>query len=169
MGVCKAKDLLDDLEIPKRSDAEILAILGVILRKINRIEAEVTSLTQAHVISFYVNIEGIKTKVDHMFLKITQALPVAVAFQDKLGNAAKVDGLPVWAVTDESLAKLEVAEDGMSVVVKPTGLVGAFKLQCKADADLGEGVKEILGELDIELLSGEAELVVLAAGEPTDM
>ncbi len=103
-----------------------------------------------------------------MKLKISQNLPVSVTFEDKFGNTAQVDGLPSWAVTDEKLATLEVADDGMSAVVKPTGLAGSFKVQCSADGDLGEGVKSILGELDIDLLPGDATTVDLKAGDPVD-
>jgi hypothetical protein len=101
-----------------------------------------------------------------MFLQDDKSLPVSVEFVDAKGNAAKVDGLPQWAVSDESLATLEVAADGLSAVVKPVGPLGSFKLQVKADADLGEGVKEILGELDIEVIGGEAVAVNIKAGEP---
>lgn len=79
---------------------------------------------------------------------------------------AKVDGLPSWAVTDESLASLTVSEDGMSAMLLPLGPVGSFQVQVKADADLGEGVKEILGSLDVELAAGEAVSVEIAAGAP---
>ena len=83
-----------------------------------------------------------------------------------MGNAARVDGAPAWAVTDESAAKLEVAEDGMSAVLTPTGVAATFQVQVKADADLGEGVKELLGSLDVEVLSGEAVSLEISAGEP---
>lgn len=104
-----------------------------------------------------------------MKLQVIQKLPVSVSFQDKLGNAAAVDGLPSWALTDESLAKLEIAADGMSAMVIPLGPVGSFKVQVSADADLGEGVKSILGELDIDLLPAEAVVVQIVAGEPQDI
>lgn len=104
-----------------------------------------------------------------MFLKITQKLPLSVEFQDKLGNPAKVDGAPVWAVSDETLATLSVAADGMSAELVPTGAIGEFKVQVSADADLGEGVKSILGELAIELLPAEAVSVAIKAGEPVEL
>lgn len=103
-----------------------------------------------------------------MFLKINQKLPVSVTFKDKFGNDAQVDGKPEWAVTDSTLASLEVADDGMSSMIVPTGVVGSFKVQVSADADLGAGVKTILGELDIDLVAGDAENVVISAGTPVD-
>lgn len=103
-----------------------------------------------------------------MFLKVSQQLPLAVAFADAKGNPAKVDGKPQWALTDESLAAIEVADDGMSAILKPIGAIGAFKVQVKADGDMGEGVKEIMGELEIELLAADAVSVVISAGEPVE-
>lgn len=103
-----------------------------------------------------------------MFLKVSQNLPLTIEVKDKFGNLAKVDGAPTWAVTDSTLATVEVAEDGMSAVLKPSGSVGTLKVQVSADADLGEGVKSILGELDVELLAGEAVSVSISAGEAVD-
>lgn len=123
----------------------------------------------AHYAEFHTIIDGQSRKVTHMFLLITQELPVSVVFKDKLGNVAKVDGLPAWAVTDATLASLEVAADGLSAVVTPLGPVGSFKLQVSADADLGEGVKSILGELSVDLLPAEAVTVELTPGTPVDV
>lgn len=116
-------------------------------------------------IEFYTIINGQKTKVEKMFLKVSDQLPLSVELKDKFGNKAVVDGKPVWAVTDEALASVEVAEDGMSAVLKPKGQVGALKVQVSADADLGEGVKSIVGELDVDLLPGEAVVVEIKAGD----
>lgn len=100
-----------------------------------------------------------------MFLKVSQVLPLAIAIQDKFGNVAKVDGAPAWELTDATLGTLEVAEGGLSAVLKPAGPVGICKVQVKADADLGEGVKELLGELEIEFLAGDAAAIAIAAGQ----
>jgi hypothetical protein len=140
----------------------------VIIKKLENIEKLVKPV-QAARINFYATIDGEKKGVKNMFLKVTQTLPVSITITDKLGNPAKVDGLPQWAITDASLAELIIAEDGMSATIKPMGTVGAFKVQVKADADLGEGVKEIVGELDVELLAGDAEVINLSAGQPTDI
>lgn len=139
-------------------------ILGIV----RKLEKKLASLTTPEPV-FYTIIEGQKQRIKNMKLQVIQKLPVSVSFQDKLGNAAAVDGLPSWALTDESLAKLEIAADGMSAMVIPLGPVGSFKVQVSADADLGEGVKSILGELDIDLLPAEAVVVQIVAGEPQDI
>jgi hypothetical protein len=98
-----------------------------------------------------------------MFAKVTQKVKISISIKDKFGNAAKVDGTPAWGLTDEALGTLAVEADGMSALLEPKGVVGALKVQVSCDADLGEGVKPILGELDVELLAGDAEVVELAA------
>ncbi len=124
---------------------------------------------EASHIEFYVTIDGKKTRRSDMFLKVSQKLPITLAIKDIKGNAAKVDGAPKWAVTDEALASLVVAEDGMSAELTPSGAVGAFKVQVLADADLGEGIKEIVGELSVELVAGDAAVVELSAGVAVDL
>lgn len=119
----------------------------------------------ASAIKFYTTINGQKIGVTKMFLKVSEQLPLSIAIKDKFGNAAKVDGAPVWALTDPSLGTLTAADDGMSALFVPSGTVGAFKVQVSADADLGEGVKSIVGELDVELLPGEAVSVEISAGQ----
>lgn len=121
------------------------------------------------VIKFYTIINGRKEEVKNMFLPISKKLPLAIAIADLKGNPAKVDGVPQWALSDSSLALLEVAEDGMSAMVVPVGPLGLVKVQVKADADLGEGVKELLGEMDVEMIAGEAVSLVVSAGEPVDI
>ena len=102
---------------------------------------------EARSIFFLVNIDrDRKERVTNMFLPVTKKLPLSLDILDAKGNPAKVDGAPAWALTDPTFGALEVAEDG----------------------DLGEGVKQILGELDVEVLGGEAVVVAIKAGEPVD-
>lgn len=120
-------------------------------------------------VDFYTVVDGIKRKVSSMNLKVSQKLPVAIEIKDKFGNPATVDGAPVWSLTDPSKGELVASEDGMSAVFTPAGSVGEVTIQASADADLGEGVKSILGELPVSLLAGEAVSVAIAAGEPSDI
>jgi hypothetical protein len=132
------------------------------------LKADAQPVAQARV-DFYAFNNGKIERVDNMFLKVTQALPLAVAFTDAKGNPAKVEGAPAWAVTDASLASLVVAEDGMSATLTPMGPLGLCKVQVTADADLGAGVVNILGEMDIETIAGDAVAVNISAGEPVNV
>lgn len=131
---------------------------------VSQVKEIVVALTppEAAKIAFFVEEGGqLKPIGGSMFQKVTEAKKFAIKITDKFGNDAKIDGLPAWAA-DESLADLVVAEDGLSAVVTPKGPVGSFKLQVKADADLGEGVKELLGELAIDLVAGDAEVIAIS-------
>jgi hypothetical protein len=120
----------------------------------------------AKTVEIYVLINGEFKKVEHMFLKVSEKLPLSLVIKDSQGNPAKVDVAPKWSLSDESLAALEVSEDGLSAVLVPSGSLGSFAVQALVDADLGEGVKELLGELLVDLVSGEAVSVEISAGAP---
>jgi hypothetical protein len=109
--------------------------------------------------------DGEYKKVDKMFLKASDKLPLKLAVKDKYGNKAELDGKPQWALTNESVGSLVVSDDGMSAEFSPNGVSSAFKVQVSADADLGEGVKSLLAELELEVLAGEAVSLELSAGE----
>lgn len=152
-------------ELIEKVDA-MAVVDGNILQVVNEIKAGSNPVAPASVIEFYALIDGTKRKVTSMFLAADKKLPLSLEIKDAAGNPAKVDGIPQFALSDESAGSLEVAADGMSALFTPSGKAVAFKIQAKADADLGEGVKEIVGELDVEVLSGEAVFVGIVAGEP---
>jgi hypothetical protein len=112
---------------------------------------------------FYAIVNGKKIRIEDMILKANEKFKATVAFKDKFGNDAKVDGIPSFS-GDDNLATITPSEDGLSVEVLPKGPVGSFLLQCSADADMGEGVKAIIGELPVEIVAGDAERVELTAG-----
>lgn len=104
---------------------------------------------------------------ESMFQKVTEPKKFAIKVTDKFGNDAKFDGLPVWASTDPSLVDIVPAADGMTADVTPKGPLGTYMLQAHVDADMTEGVNDILGESEaIELLAGDAEKVVISEVVP---
>jgi hypothetical protein len=98
------------------------------------------------------------TDVQKVSLKLK---PVSAA-----GNPAAIDGSPKWSVSDDSVVTLVVAEDGLSADVVTTGKLGVAQVLVVADADLGEGVKELTGTLDLEVKASEAVNLNLEAGVP---
>lgn len=83
-------------------------------------------------------------------------------FRDEDGNITTVLGsIPAWTSSDESVLQLEVAEDGMSAVARPTGLLGRSTVQLHVDADPGQDVVELVGSVDIEVGPGLAVFVSL--------
>lgn len=74
--------------------------------------------------------------------------------QDAAGNpGAKLDSVPTWTVSDETLGSVNAAEDGMTAVVVLTGKVGKFVLTAKAK----------VGDVELSDDSDEIEVVVGAA------
>lgn len=60
------------------------------------------------------------------------------------GEPAPVEGVPVWASSDETVIRVTAAADGMSAVVD-TVAAGTARVTVSADADLGSGVTTITG------------------------
>lgn len=82
------------------------------------------------------------------------------------GNPAKVDGVPVWSVSSEEGLALTVEADGLSATAKAVGALGDFQVIVKADADLGEGVRELTGLADVTVIAAEAASIGLEASAP---
>lgn len=101
-------------------------------------------------------------------LTASQYVDVAVAFVDKKGNPAKVDGTPAWAVDNPNVAALQPAVDGLSCKVLAAGPLGTAKVSVTADADLGAGVVPVAGVLDVDIVAGQATLVTLTPGTPQE-
>lgn len=139
------------------------------LSKIAHLLKRSVKSTAASLVEFYVVTGDTKRKVLFMNLKVSQKLPVSIEIKDKFGNPASVDGAPTWSLTDPSKGSLAASDDGMSAIFTPAGQVGEVMIQVSADADLGEGVKAIIGELPVTLVAGEAVSVSVSSGEPSDV
>jgi hypothetical protein len=103
-----------------------------------------------------------------LVLTATQKAALAISVVDAKGNPAQVDDVPVWGVSNESVLTLTVAEDGMSASVAAVGPVGASQVSVTCDADLGDGLKPIVGLLDVTVVAGEAVAVALTPGTPEE-
>lgn len=95
-----------------------------------------------------------------------QGVDLSVAPVDAKGNPAKVDGAPVWVVSAPDVCDIAVAADGLSAHVTAKGPLGSCQVTVTADADLGEGVRNITGMLDVEVIASEAASLSITAGAP---
>jgi hypothetical protein len=102
-------------------------------------------------------------------LPVTHFLPASVQPVDAKGNPAAVDGVAVWETSEPILATLEVADDGLSAKIVPTGVLGHVQIRVRADARMGPDVREISGLLEIELVAAEAVSLNVTAGEPVEI
>ncbi|MFM7013145.1 MAG: hypothetical protein ACKO0Z_28075 [Betaproteobacteria bacterium] len=87
---------------------------------------------------------------------------ISVVAKDAYGNVAKLDGALQWENTNPEVAAMTVAEDGMSAVIDFSDLAGTTQINFKGDADMGEGVIEVTGLVDFEVLPGNATVLEAA-------
>jgi uncharacterized protein YjdB len=79
-----------------------------------------------------------------------------VVYKDARGNAAKVDGPPVWSSSNEAIVTVAARADAMSATVTAAG-VGSAQISVRADADLDAGKeRELIATADVEVVAGEA-------------
>lgn len=102
-----------------------------------------------------------------MSLLITneQKVKLTIAPKTAAGNPAPIDGIPLWNVSDSSVLTLDVAPDGLSAYAISNS-VGTSQINVVADADLGEGVREIASVLDIQVVNAEAVSLGIISGDP---
>jgi hypothetical protein len=89
-------------------------------------------------------------------LPMDHLVRMKVSYVDAAGNPAEIDDEVEWAVSDEAIATIEVdPQDSSVVTVTPEGL-GIAQVTATVDADLGDGVRELITIADIEIVAGEA-------------
>src|SRR4051812_9269669 len=96
---------------------------------------------------------------DHVMytLPVDHTVQMQVAYTDAKGNAATIDGDVAWDSSDASIAVVGVdPTDSTKCRITPVGSVGQVQITASCDADLGDGVRELLTIADIEIVGGEA-------------
>ena len=101
-------------------------------------------------------------------LKVNQKAEVVLKVTDSKGNPAALDGAPVWSLSSTDLADLTIAEGGLSATLLPKGQTGSLVVQVHGDGDLSEGVRDLLGELQVDLIPGDAVKIALEMGPASD-
>lgn len=152
------RTLNESLEVQR----EILEVQRATLALLER------QFSTATVVEFWlINPDGTRSKLNMAFtMTDVQSAPLAVSVTDARGNPAKLDGIPVWASSDVTVLTVVAADDGMSAVITATGPLGTAQVVFTADADLGGGVRELKGILDVEVIASEAVNVVITPGAP---
>lgn len=102
----------------------------------------------------------------HMILKDNEKVTGIVNPLSAAGNPAPVDGVPVWASSDPAIVTVEAAPDGLSAVVSAVGPLGTAQVSVQADADMGTGVKAIVGVGDVQVVASDATTVAITFGTP---
>lgn len=90
-------------------------------------------------------------------LSADHTVVMEVTYVDANNNPATVDGEVTWQTSDPSIATLDVDQSDSSIVkVLPAGKVGQVQIIATADADLGQGIRNLVTPCDIEVVAGEA-------------
>jgi hypothetical protein len=113
-----------------------------------------TIFVTARYLGFTVKAEG-----NHMAytLPVNNLIVVQVAYVDVAGNPAKVDGDVAWASNNDAVATAVVDPgDSTMCTVSAVGPIGTAQVTATADADLGDGVRELVTLLDLTVIAGEA-------------
>lgn len=97
-----------------------------------------------------------------------KVISVEVGYVDSKGNEATIDGHVTWDTSDAEIATVDVdTQDSMIATVVPTGKSGQVQVSATADADLGDGTREIITTMDVEVVAGEAVTgTITPVGEP---
>jgi hypothetical protein len=103
-----------------------------------------------------------------LVLTDTQEVDLAIIPLDRKGKPAQVNGVPTWASSDPTIARVTPSEDGLSARVAATDNLGSVQIKVTADAGLGEGADPVTGILDLEIVSGKAASLGIIAGSPRE-
>ena len=95
---------------------------------------------------------------------------VTLKITDDKGRDATIDGMPVWASSDETVLKVTPTDNSMTAIIDSV-TPGTARVSVTVDADLGEGVMNIVGTTEDIVVTaapaGAATTVVLTLPEPT--
>lgn len=106
-----------------------------------------------------------KVEVLMFTLRSNEKVPLSIQPVDAKGNPAPIDGKAQWISSDETIVKLQIADDGLTCVAIAAERLGNARITVNADADLGDGIKTISGTFDIEVKAGEAVALNINSGE----
>jgi hypothetical protein len=93
---------------------------------------------------------------------------VKISYVDSKGHPAEVDGDVVWTTSDDLIANVGVkAGDSTEAMIAPGKDLGQAQITATADADLGEGVKNIITTFDVTVVAGSAVAgTITPVGDP---
>lgn len=108
------------------------------------------------------NAQGVRMKI---ILTTDQKVTITLNPKTPGGHPATLDGTPSWSASDANVIAVQPSEDGKSCSVLATG-TGLATMGASADADLGEGVDTITGEIEFEVVPAEASDLGFEVGQP---
>jgi hypothetical protein len=101
-------------------------------------------------------------------LPVDHTVLMQISYVDAKGNPATIDNEVSWQSSDDTIVTV-TADAGDSTIcrVNPVGSIGQVQVTATCDADLGEGVRNLVTLCDIEIVGGEAVAgTIQPMGEP---
>lgn len=119
------------------------------------------NITQAGITYFDIHMLALPN--DH---KVTASIqPI-----DAKGNPAAIDGLAAWTSSNPNIAALQnISADSLSADIVPATNVGSCQINVQADADLGSGITNITGILDVQVVAGQAVGFTIQTSPPVPL
>lgn len=101
---------------------------------------------------------SITAKGDVMYtMPVDYAVKMQVSYTDAHGNPATVDGDVTWESSDDNIIRVQRDEEDTTICIAlARGQVGQAQVMATADADLGEGIRELITTCTISVVAGEA-------------
>jgi hypothetical protein len=99
-----------------------------------------------------------------LILTADQQVRLTVAYTDRYGNVATIDGTPRWESSDESIVTVTPGTDGSFADVVTAGPAGIAQVRAIADALPGAEERLLIALEEIQVVGGEARVVALSAG-----
>ena len=100
----------------------------------------------------------------------SQTSSLSIQPVDKKGSPASLDGVPVWASSDETIATVAADATGLNATLTAVR-TGSATVTVTGDADLGQGqgqVSPIVGTLDVSVTAGAAVNIAITAAPPVE-
>lgn len=97
-------------------------------------------------------------------ISVDQQARIRLAVTDRGGNPAKIDGVPDWASSDPGVMTVTAdANDPMVALCVPFDDAADLLVDVTAtvDADLGDGMQQLVGVLNWAITGGSARFVGL--------
>lgn len=115
---------------------------------------------------------GIKVSGEgSMSIKIPAGKGTMVTIEplDKYGNPTKFENDPVWQSSDSQVFTVVASpQSPYTAEIRSLGPIGRGQWSGTGDADLGDGVREVIALDDVEVVPGEAVSVAFSYGPIID-
>ena len=155
-----------------------MALLGFVAYRISKVEKLLSVQTDCSPEIYFSSVEDLSTKtitkgtIKFMQLKEGQKVEVGVSLKTRGGHKGNIEsGTAQWSSSDESIATVTPnPTDPLKATIR--GVDGSDNssatIEFRADADTGEGVRELIAAGTVTVTTGDAFVASMEFGTPED-